>query len=939
MTDQSEKKQYDVSRLETGLQQGKNIWEKIKKRKIQPEIRDLINRSRIKIHRRSIQLQEFSYKRFFQRRRNGISLSFNLAKRNVIRSRYRSLLLILGIILTIALETGIVISVDTLYDDFLLDNRNQNFTDITVHPTTWHDIEDLRTVASTTKKVSGVAKSSPVYYAGVDQFLGEQISSSNILVYGIEPSTHPDFSHINLTAGRRIIDSNTIIISERLYDQLDVQIDQNINLGDLGDDFESLDVTIGGVMHNEPFFGNKIGYTFILVDIDTLYDIIPDNRKNETLSSEIDIEVTNLMNIQQTSEKIKDVVGVSYFVFTEKDISGIEASGIRAYQTAMNLVILASFVVEFLFITNILAISIRDRSKEFGILRAVGTGSYQLIESVAAEILIYSIIGCTIGLVVGIGFSNELIEIMDNFYASIQFQGVSLHFSSLTATFLSGIIVALISGLYPIFIAISVPVVQNLHSKMGGGNSKSTISQSWKYTIITGFLLALVGFSLQFFVGPSRFLDFEILSFHFLTVLLIFIGTLFLEIGILVFLPKIAMRMLIGFNIVTRTISTRNIAREFQKSLFTILTSGLALTFIIVVGLVSAAVIAGAPDYFQGQWGNIDLVAETSDLNPLSLTYTNILERDYRITGSSFIQEARTEISGRDGYVYGVDPTKYADFAETVVDSIDSGIPSDSYLNPLNPNTTNGLISHLLYQKLSIPLGSNVSIKIADNSTVNVTLTCVIKGNLFLGGGEYLYISTNRFQELYQTTRARWFICDVEGSVRSVENSLENRGLFRDVISITFFAEMMERSILFQSAIFQLLFVESFILAAIAQFICILVSTLRMEREIGIMRSLGLTRRGVFGIFLTESVALGISALFVGLIDGLLGSVLLAEYISNSIPITINFPAISPPFSSGMERRSNRDTSHRRFREWVRRGRADHSPKRRFPPCRLRSCR
>ncbi|MHA2096842.1 MAG: ABC transporter permease, partial [Candidatus Hodarchaeales archaeon] len=388
-------------------------------------------------------------------------------------------------------------------------------------------------------------------------------------------------------------------------------------------------------------------------------------------------------------------------------------------------------------------------------------------------------------------------------------------------------------------------------------------------------------------------LDFEILSFHFLTVILIFIGTLILEIGILVFLPKIAMKMLIGFNIVTRTISTRNIAREFQKSLFTILTSGLALTFIIVVGLVSAAVITAAPAYFQSQWGNIDLVAETSDLNPLFLNYTDILESDNRIVGSSFIQESRTEISGRNGYVFGVDPYKYADFAETVVDSIDFDVPSTSYLNPLNPNTTNGLISHLLYQKLRIPLGSNVSIKIADNSTVNVTLTSVIKGNLFIGGGEYLYISTNRFQELYQTTRARWFVCDIEGSIRGVENTLETNNIFRDVISITFYAEMMERSLLFQSALFQLLFVESFILAAIAQFICILVSTLRMEREIGIMRSLGLTRRGVFGIFLTESVALGISALFVGLIDGLLGSVLLAEYISPSIPITINFPVMT----------------------------------------------
>ena len=147
---------------------------------------------------------------------------------------------------------------------------------------------------------------------------------------------------------------------------------------------------------------------------------------------------------------------------------------------------------------------------------------------------------------------------------------------------------------------------------------------------------------------------------------MIFIGTLFLEIGILVFLPKIAMRMLIGFNIVTRTISTRNIAREFQKSLFTIMTSALALTFIIVVGLVSAAVISGVPAYFQSQWGAIDLVAEISDTNPLSINYTSSIELDHRIAMYSFIQESRTEISEVDGYVYGVDPSKYASFSEAV---------------------------------------------------------------------------------------------------------------------------------------------------------------------------------------------------------------------------------------------------------------------------------
>ncbi|MCK4849351.1 MAG: ABC transporter permease, partial [Candidatus Heimdallarchaeota archaeon] len=461
MIDKSETRQNGRFRLETGLRQGKKFFRKIKKRELQQETKNLIHRSKKNIHQRSRQLQNFSYQEAFRGRKEGIKLSFNLAKRNVGRSKYRSTLLILGIILTVALETGIVVSVDTLYDDFLLDHRNQNFTDITVHPTSWHDMKALRTLTRTVKQVSGVSKSSPVFYTGVNQFVGETISGTNLLVFGIDASTHPDFPRINITAGKRVVNDKTIIISQRIQEQTGTQVDEIINLGELGDNFESTDVTIGGVMSDEPFFGNKIGFTFILVDIDTLYEIIPDNRKNEMLSSEIDIEVTNLLNIKRTSENIKDSVGISYFVFTEKDISEIEANAIQAYQTAMNLVILASFVVEFLFITNILAISIRDRSKEFGILRAVGTGSYQLIESVAAEILIYSIIGCTIGLVVGIGFSNLLIGIMDTFYTSLDFQGLSLHYSSLIATFLSGILIALISGLYPIFIAISIPVVQN----------------------------------------------------------------------------------------------------------------------------------------------------------------------------------------------------------------------------------------------------------------------------------------------------------------------------------------------------------------------------------------------------------------------------------------------------------------------------------------------
>ncbi|MFX0182920.1 MAG: ABC transporter permease [Candidatus Hodarchaeota archaeon] len=851
------------------------------------------------VHLRGYKIRNLSLRKVmrnsFQKNMEESQLAFGLAKRNVSRSKYRSFLLIFGILLTIALETGIVVSVDTLYDDFIFDNRNQNYTDIRVIPQQWHNLSRLTTLSRDIKSVSGVSRASPVYSILVTPEIIGQDYRTNILIYGIEAKTHPDFPRLNITDGGRRVAGNTVVISQNLQQAIGFHV---------GDTFEAeepelgigpKELRIGGIMSDSSFFGNNIGYQFILVDIETLYEIVPDEHRINILSAKIDVSVNNLAKIKKTSENIKDKVGVDYFVLIEKRISEIQATGIRAYQTAMNLVILASFVVEFLFITNILAIAIHDRSKEFGILRAVGCGSTQLIAAITIEILIYSFIGGILGIISGIGFGSLLVWLIQFFFTTYEFQALSLNLTSLLATFASGIIVALISGLYPIFIALSTPVVQNIHSRMRTRKSSTEFFSYWKYTISMGILLAIVGFSLQFFIGPSRFLDFEILSIHFVVILFIFIGTLLVEVGILFFLPKIAYKILFWFGIITRTISTRNIAREFQKSLFTIITSALALTFIIVVGLVSAAIISAVPVYFQNQWGSIELVAEAHDSNLPHIDFTDELDSLNSISSSSFIQEARTEIQGVDSYVFGVDPLKYSSFEEEVIDSMQD-LPSSYYLRQTDGNhTTHGtyaLVSDFLFSKLLKPLGSNITVKTIENNTVNITIASVIKSNVFLGNGEYLYIGTKRFQEFFNSTQAKWFICDVWGDVGSAQVIVETHypDIFIDVIGIDFYKTAIERSLRIQSILFQVLFIESFCLAAIAQFICILVSTLRMEREMGIMRSLGLHKRGVLSVFMAESTALGFSALFVGLIDGLIGSVLLAWYISLSIPVQIVFP-------------------------------------------------
>jgi predicted lysophospholipase L1 biosynthesis ABC-type transport system permease subunit len=60
---------------------------------------------------------------------------------------------------------------------------------------------------------------------------------------------------------------------------------------------------------------------------------------------------------------------------------------------------------------------------------------------------------------------------------------------------------------------------------------------------------------------------------------------------------------------------------------------------------------------------------------------------------------------------------------------------------------------------------------------------------------------------------------------------------------------------------------------------------MKTEREVGIMRSMGLAREEVFSIFFAESTILGILGVILGIINGLIGAELMAWYISQSFPI------------------------------------------------------
>ena len=85
-------------------------------------------------------------------------MSFTLPKRNFTRNKWRTFLIILGIAISVGIETGIAISVDSLFSDFILHHRGNNLTDITIHPANRSTMLEMRTVENEVKKIEGVEK-------------------------------------------------------------------------------------------------------------------------------------------------------------------------------------------------------------------------------------------------------------------------------------------------------------------------------------------------------------------------------------------------------------------------------------------------------------------------------------------------------------------------------------------------------------------------------------------------------------------------------------------------------------------------------------------------------------------------------------------------------------------------------------------------------------
>ncbi len=102
-------------------------------------------------------------------------------------------------------------------------------------------------------------------------------------------------------------------------------------------------------------------------------------------------------------------------------------------------------VIALFGITNTLALSVLERTREIGLLRAVGMSRSQVRSSVRWESVIISLFGTGLGLVIGIFFARVLIYAL----ADEGFTSFTLPFGRLVLTGVVAAVAGVVTGLWP----------------------------------------------------------------------------------------------------------------------------------------------------------------------------------------------------------------------------------------------------------------------------------------------------------------------------------------------------------------------------------------------------------------------------------------------------------------------------------------------------------
>jgi putative ABC transport system permease protein len=251
--------------------------------------------------------------------------------------------------------------------------------------------------------------------------------------------------------------SNTsMIMASGLAGRLGVNVGDNVSVlveGAKTENFTVLAIFFGSEFIN---LGPLSEAEMTMANYKALVNFFP-SQYNGTRDANIFLVKVNAgENPNTVANRITAATSGKINIFTVSDILNEVESGVSRIFAFFQVLILMAIIVSLLGMTTTMIMSILERKREIGILRAVGTSKNQVTGMIVGEALVLGMIGLLVGLATGILFSNYFIDIM----AFAQFAvPLEIPYTVLLYVALASILISVVSAAYPAYNAARMNVV------------------------------------------------------------------------------------------------------------------------------------------------------------------------------------------------------------------------------------------------------------------------------------------------------------------------------------------------------------------------------------------------------------------------------------------------------------------------------------------------
>ncbi|MCJ1678961.1 FtsX-like permease family protein [Streptomyces sp. APSN-46.1] len=566
---------------------------------------------------------------------------------------------------------------------------------------------------------------------------------------------------------------------------------------------------------------------------------------------------------QHIASTLAAVGADTYKLQTAKEAADANRKDVGSFLDVMKYVMLGfagiAFLVGIFLIFNTFSMLVAQRTREIGLMRAIGADSGQVLKSVVLEAFLLGVVGSLLGVGAGVGLAIGLMKLMGQMGMHLSTDDLTIAWTTPVVGIVLGVVVTVVSAFVPARRAGKVSPMAALRESGTPGDKKAGVIRA-----VIGLVLTGIGGAALFLAASAEKAAAGSLWLG-LGVVLTLIG--FIVIGPL--LAGVVVRLLSGavlrpFGSVGR-LAERNALRNPRRTGATAAALMIGLALVACLSVVGSSMVASATDELDKSVG-ADYIVQSQTGQPVMPQAEQAMRQTKGLDHVTAYREVEAEVTAPDGSVEDgglsvTDPT----YAQDVRRKMIAGEHAAAYGNGAMS------VGSIYADAHHIKVGDEMTVAFTGGRTTKLKVAAITsdEGNLDKG---VMYVSTATAEQFVPADRMpRPFMLlataaegQSDAAYTAVKAALAEYPQYKVLNQADYKQALKDQVGQLLNMVYGLLAL-AIIVAVLGVVNTLALSVVERTREIGLMRAIGLSRRQLRRMIRLESVVIALFGALLGL--------------------------------------------------------------------------